>query len=135
MFSSQVSTVPQGVVPPAQLFSMPSTCAPAGSDAVRIQGWPAAGPRIAIGVLAVMRRFSRGASTGFQPSGPAAISTMLPPWAAISTATCSAVTRALAWEPLPMPGKIRLVLVYSWLAQRMPCRPTASPCRSGSTAT
>ena len=66
-------TVPQGVTPPAQLFSVPSTRVPAASALVRSQGCPAAGPRISIGVSAVMRRFSRGAATGFQPSAPRAI--------------------------------------------------------------
>ena len=43
-------------MPLAQLFSVPSTVRPAGSAAVRISGWPAAGPPTANGVSAVKRR-------------------------------------------------------------------------------
>jgi len=55
-FSSQVSTVPHGVTPPAQLLSMPRTRRPVGSAAVFSRSLPAAGPDSRIGVSAVMRR-------------------------------------------------------------------------------
>jgi hypothetical protein len=55
-FSSADSTVPHGVVPPAQLSSMPSTVVPAGSADVRNEALPAAGPVSRHGVVAVMRR-------------------------------------------------------------------------------
>ena len=55
-FSSPVSTVPQGVTPPAQLFSIPLTRRPVGSSLVLSRSSPAAGPVRRIGVVAVMRR-------------------------------------------------------------------------------
>ena len=58
MFSSAVRIVPHGVTPPAQLFSVPRTRVPVGSDPVRMRGCPAAGPWIAIGVDPVIRRLS-----------------------------------------------------------------------------
>ncbi len=48
--------MPQGVWPLAQLLNVPSAVRPAGSAAVCIIAWPAAGPPIANGVLAVKRR-------------------------------------------------------------------------------
>ena len=56
MFSSQVSHVPQGVVPPAQLLIIPFTVRPAGSAVVFSRSEPAAGPDKVITVSAVMRR-------------------------------------------------------------------------------
>jgi hypothetical protein len=55
-FSSPERKVPQGVLPEAQLFSVPSTRRPPGSAAVFISACPAAGPPMANGVVAVMRR-------------------------------------------------------------------------------
>jgi len=55
-FSSPESTVPQGVNPPEQLFSVPVTVRPVGSAAVFNDALPAAGPVTANGVSAVMRR-------------------------------------------------------------------------------
>ena len=55
-FSSHVRYVPHGVKPIAQLLNVPSTAVPVGSAAVCSSGWPAAGPVMVIGVVAVMRR-------------------------------------------------------------------------------
>ena len=56
MFSSAVSIVPHGVVPPAQLLNVPNDRVPVGSALVRMRGWPAAGPEMRIGALVEMRR-------------------------------------------------------------------------------
>ncbi len=56
-FSSPESTVPHGVVPPEQLFMVPSTRRPVGSAAVLSRSEPAAGPSIRKGVVSVIRRF------------------------------------------------------------------------------
>ena len=48
--------VPQGVTPPEQLSSVPSTSVPVGSAEVFRSSWPAAGPVILIFVVAEMRR-------------------------------------------------------------------------------
>jgi hypothetical protein len=53
-----VSTVPQGVTPAEQLFKVPCTRVPLGSDEVFSRGLPAAGPLSAIGVSAVRRRLN-----------------------------------------------------------------------------
>ena len=56
MFSSAVSIVPQGVVPPAQLLSVPNERVPVGSALVFMRSLPAAGPEMRIGALPEMRR-------------------------------------------------------------------------------
>jgi hypothetical protein len=48
--------VPQGVPALAQLLKVPRTVRPAGSAAVFISAWPAAGPPSDMGVVAVKRR-------------------------------------------------------------------------------
>jgi len=58
-FSSPCSVVPQGVSPPAQLFSVPSTLVPVGSAAVVSSGDPAAGPVSLKTDCAVRRRLYR----------------------------------------------------------------------------
>ena len=50
-------------MPLAQLFKVPSTRVPVGSAAVRIMGWPAAGPPTAKGVSIVTRRAWREGRT------------------------------------------------------------------------
>ena len=56
-FSSPESTVPQGVVPPAQLPRVPRAAVPVGSSLVFSRSEPAAGPLKEKGVDAVIRRF------------------------------------------------------------------------------
>ena len=56
MFSSAVSIVPHGVVPPAQLLKVPNERVPVGSALVCMRSCPAAGPAMRIGALAEMRR-------------------------------------------------------------------------------
>nr|BFF25954.1 hypothetical protein GCM10025732_39190 [Glycomyces mayteni] len=63
-FSSPERIVPHGVVPPAQLFSVPSAVAPSASAVVLSRSEPAAGPEITNGVSAVMRRLSPSPTTG-----------------------------------------------------------------------
>ncbi len=115
--------VPQGVMPPAQLLSVPMTCLPVGSALVFIRSWPAAGPSMTIGVLSgVMRRLYLESSTGAHlPSEPRAISMTVPPWAAISMSTSS---RVISEKPFlfcwPKPGNIISSFVYSWLTHSRP---------------
>jgi len=63
-FSSPDSTVPHGVVPPAQLLSVPRTRVPARSSRVRSRSSPAAGPVSSKGELTVILRFSVVRPTG-----------------------------------------------------------------------
>ena len=109
-FSSPESTVPHGVCPPAQLFSVPSTRVPVGSAVVRVRG-PTAGPRSSNGVVAVMRRLYEP-MTGSRPPSPGrlASSTTVRPWAAHAISTCSRVGFAESY-PRNMVGSV----VYSWL--------------------
>ena len=94
-FSSPDSTVPHGVVPPAQLLSVPSTVRPAGSAFVRTSAEPAAGPVSRNGVIAVIRRFWRASRGGTRVHRPDVLlrrsSTTDMPWAAIVTRICSGV--------------------------------------------
>ena len=62
-FSSPESTVPHGVVPPAQLFMVPRTRRPVLSSAVFSRSEPAAGPSTRNCVLRVIRRLSRAPLT------------------------------------------------------------------------
>ena len=87
-FSSQVSQVPQGVLPPAQLFSVPNTFRPVGSAEVLSKSCPAAGPEKTMGVLTEMRRAYLLSPTTFHPAPSRAISTTEPPIAAISISDC-----------------------------------------------
>jgi hypothetical protein len=89
-FSSAVRKVPQGVWPPAQLFSVPRTMTPAGSTLVRSSGWPRAGPVISQGVSPVMRRAQRLPGTCRQrPRGSRSTSSTLTPcMARVSGTTC-----------------------------------------------
>ena len=93
MFSSPESTVDHGVVPPAQLFSVPSTVRPSGSALVRTSGSPATGPASRKGVVAVTRRFSGSCSTAVGRPDEASrdTATTLIPWAAIPMPICSGV--------------------------------------------
>src|SRR5689334_24582547 len=113
MFSSQVSHVPHGVLPPAQLAKVPNTLRPVGSALVLSLSWPAAGPEIAISVLAEMRRAYLLPPTTFQVVPSRAISRTAPPSDAISTPTCGAVVLRRASRPEPRPANIRLELAYS----------------------
>ena len=105
-------------MPPAQLLMVPSTLVPVASAEVFRRASPAAGPVSVIGVFAVIRRFSLPAgSTAHLPSR-LTISTIVPPWAAISTATSSGVMSAKSFLSCrPIPGNINYSLVYSWLTQ------------------
>jgi hypothetical protein len=126
-FSSQVSHVPQGVVPPAQLFIMPSTRRPAVSADVFIRSCPAAGPVMSMGLSRVMRRaYFECGTTDHLPLRFLAISITDPPWAAISTSHM--VLEILSALPLRAsatlfrPGNNSSVLVYSWFTARSPRR-------------
>jgi len=102
-----------GVLPPAQLLTVPSTLRPAGSADVLSSSWPAAGPEISIAVLALMRRANLLPSTAFHAPSWRTISITAPPTAAISTPTCSFDVLRLASRPAPRPANIRLELMYS----------------------
>ena len=89
-FSSPVSAVPHGVVPPAQLLIVPNTCVPVGSSLVLQQVVPAAGPVTSIGVVPVIRRlYCESWTSAHSPASLRCTSTMLRPWAASSTSTVS----------------------------------------------
>ena len=106
--------MPQGVVPPAQLPTVPSTRRPVGSALVCSSRWPAAGPSTANGVVAVMRRF-RGAPWTYLHGREAPLrrtSTTDMPWAAMVMRICSGVREALPVYP----RNISSSLVYSLLA-------------------
>ena len=123
--------MPQGVLPPAQLPKVPSTRVPAGSAEVLSRSFPAAGPEISIGVVAVRRRANLLSGTTFQPAPSRAISMTAPPTEAISTATWSFVAFSAALRPLPRPANIRLGLVYSWFATIRKRSPLRLPAGSG----
>ena len=118
-------------MPAAQLFSVPSTVRPAGSAAVRISAWPAAGPPTANGVLAVKRRAWRDGRTSCQPVSlpwsTRAISITETPCAACALRTFSADQSA---SP---PGCSRPSSVYSWFITSRPRRLAAAlpPAPSG----
>src|SRR3712207_9312253 len=63
-FSSPCSVVPQGVMPPAQLLSVPRTVRPSGSALVRRYSEPAAGPVTRKGVEAGIRALGPRAGGG-----------------------------------------------------------------------
>ncbi len=80
-------------MPPAQLLIVPMTFVPVGSADVRMRGWPAAGPEMAIGVSsAVMRRAYLLSGTSRHLPSCFLISMTEPPWQAISMSTISLVT-------------------------------------------
>ena len=137
MFSSQVSQVPHGVRPPAQLLSMPKTLAPLGSAAVRNLSCPAAGPEMRISVSPVMRRtYLELATTAHLPAVLRTSSTE-PPCAIISTSAISfvilekGVVLPRRASCRPRPGNISSSLVYSWFTQSSPCSDGLSAPGSG----
>ena len=69
-FSSPVSQVPQGVMPPEQLFSVPRTRSPDGSAFVRSARPPAAGPVSRNSDVAVNRRLRRWSTIGLRRPSP-----------------------------------------------------------------
>ncbi len=102
-------------MPLAQLFSVPSTVRPSGSAAVRISGWPAAGPPIANGVDAVNRRAYRLGRTGSQrPSPRRATSTTDTPCAACALRTFA------AFQVFSPSGCSRPSSTYSWFITSSP---------------
>ncbi len=112
--------MPHGVVPPAQLLSVPSTTVPVGSSWVRSRGEPAAGPLKVIGVLTVIRRFSGAPTTYCHGSRlrPRASSTTDMPCAAMPMRRCSASCSGLVAG-----GNMTSSFVYSWFVTSTPLRP------------
>ena len=98
----------------AQLFKVPSTWVPCGLAAVRIIGWPAAGPDSDMGVLAVMRRAHFEGRTICQPLGPSFTSITEMPWAFCAFSTFSAV---IGSKPS---GNSKPSSTYSWLLTSKP---------------
>src|SRR5262245_59244557 len=127
MFSSQVSQVPHGVRPTAQLLSMPSTLVPLGSAPVLNLSWPAAGPEKRISVSPVMRRAYLELGTTAHLPPVFLTSSTVPPCAIISTsAICLVILAKGVVLPRrasrrPRPGNISSSFVYSWLTQSSPC--------------
>jgi hypothetical protein len=120
--------VPHGVIPPAQLFSVPRTRRPSGSALVRAYSEPATGPVSSIVVIAVIRRLRLPFPTGSQlpESSSRRISTTEMPWAIIAMRFCSAVVGA---SSSATPENMSCSSVYSWFttsSARWPPRPTGS---------
>src|SRR6476620_5274154 len=110
-FSSPDSTVPHGVTPPEQLFSVPSTFVPVGSADVFRKSLPAAGPVTTNSVVAVMRRLYGPKSGVSVPEADSPFTcTTDSPWAASAVWNCSGDGFSASY-PLNMNGSV----VYSWL--------------------
>ena len=107
--------MPHGVVPPAQLFRVPSTRVPVGSSTVVSSAWPAAGPRTSNSVVPVMRRLRRPPRTysHWAPRLARLRSTMDRPWAWRPTLTTSS-----KFEATYSGENMMFSLVYSWLETR-----------------
>jgi hypothetical protein len=121
-FSSQVRTVPHGVVPPAQLFSIPRTRVPVGSSNVLRRSAPAAGPVSSIGVSPVILRFRACPGTirgDLPPPDGSSTATSEPPWAASSVSTWFSVG-ASGFQS----GNMISEFVYSWFDHNS----VTSPC-------
>ena len=101
-------------MPLAQLLSVPSTRRPGGSAAVRSSAWPAAGPPIAIGVEAVMRRAHGDGRTICQRSPLRSTSITETPCAACDLRTLSAL------QVFMPSGCSRPSSVYSWFITSRP---------------
>ena len=108
-FSSPERTVPQGVVPPAQLFMVPRTVLPVLSAAVLSSADPAAGPSTVKTVSMVIRRFFRPPLTYDQrrPRERRSSSTTDMP--------CAAHTVRMSSAGSIPGGNMMPSLVYSWL--------------------
>jgi hypothetical protein len=72
-----------------------------------------------MGVFAVTRRLYRLPSTGRQPGPSRSTSMREPPWACISTRTCSRVSDGASGSK---PGNMFCASVYSWFAHSRPRR-------------
>ncbi len=103
-------------MPVAQLPCVPSTRRPAGSAAVLISAWPAAGPPMANGVSAVKRRAYRDGRTICQRPSLSSTSITETPCAAWLLATFSAVHGCMP------PACSRPSSVYSWFVTSRPRR-------------
>jgi hypothetical protein len=112
--------VPQGVTPMAQLAKVPNTWSPAGLAAVRINGVPAAGPAMRIGVLPWMRRAKGEGCTCCQPVGVRRTSITETPIAWSDLRTLSAL------HTLTPSVCSSCSSVYSWFITSRPRWPLAS---------
>ncbi len=111
-FSSPESTVPQGVMPPPQLLSVPRMRVPSGSADVFSRSLPAAGPVTSNGVVPVIRRLRRWRVTAVSsPLRRSSCATSTDsPWAAQPISACSRVGASGSY-----PANINCSSVYSWL--------------------
>ena len=119
-FSSPDRIVPHGVVPPAQLLSVPRTVVPVGSSTVFSRSEPAAGPVKVNGVSIVMRRF-RGAPTTYSQGWPF--------FERVSSTTpmpCAAIAMRLRSAASSSGGNMIDSLVYSKFATSTPRLPFGS---------
>ena len=98
----------------AQLLNVPSTVRPSGSAAVFMRAWPAAGPPIAIGVVAVKRLAYHDGRTICHSPLLSSTSITATPCAACAFFTFSALQ---VFRPS---GCSRPSSVYSWFIARRP---------------
>jgi hypothetical protein len=97
-----MSTVPQGVLPPAQLLMVPKIFVPVGSALVISRWWPAAGPETRISVSSVIRRAYWLSGTTVQAPLSLRTSITEPLCAIISIRVCSGVCAARLASPIAL---------------------------------